>query len=92
MVSGAHRDMVLIEDLSDIVRMHALQVEGKNTEPSLAGVEERETGNARQPVDTISGQRLLMLEDVVAPELLDDLEARAVGLGAAFDEALATVS
>ena len=77
MVPGTHRDMVLIEDLSDIVRMHARQVEGENTKPSLAGVEQFETGDPRQPVDAISGQCLLMLEDVVTPKFFDVVDSRS---------------
>ena len=76
-MAGAHRDMVLIEDLRDVVRMHALEVEGKNAEPPLAGTEQLETRNARQPVDPVPGQRLLVLENVVASELLDEVDRRA---------------
>jgi hypothetical protein len=75
-MAGAHRNMMLIKDLSDVVRVHTLQVEGKNTEPPLAGIEQSETRNARQPVDPVTGQRLLMLENVVASEFLDEVDRR----------------
>src|SRR5262249_58579225 len=73
---GPHRDMMLIENLRDVVRMHPLQVEGKNAEPPLAGAEQSETRNARQPVDPVTSQRLLVLEDVVASEVFDEVDRR----------------
>ena len=44
--------------------MHAFHIQRENAEPPLAGIEQFDTGNAREPVDTVTGQRLLMLEDV----------------------------
>ena len=57
--------------------MHAFEVEGENAEPALAGLDQAQTGNARQPVDAVAGQRLLVFEDVVAPELLDEVDRGA---------------
>src|SRR5437016_648249 len=76
MMTGTHRDMMLIEDLSDIVRMHALQVEGQNTESPLTGIEQFEPRDPRQPVDAVAGQSLLMFENVVTSELLDEVDRR----------------
>ena len=57
--------------------MYALQVERKNAEPALAGLDQSQSGDARQPVDAVAGERLFVLEDVAAPELLDEINRGA---------------
>src|ERR1700724_2026336 len=74
MIPAAHRHVMLVEDRGDIVRMHTLEIEGEDAEPPLTGTDQSETGNARQPVDPVTSQSLLMVEDVVAPELLDEVD------------------
>ena len=69
--------LMFYEDLSDVVGMHPLNVEGKNPKPSLPCIEQLETGNAGQPVNTIAGQCLLVLDDVVASELFNEVDSGA---------------
>jgi hypothetical protein len=71
---GAHRDVALVQHLRDVVRMHALQIKGQYAEPALSGSEQFEAGDTRQPIDAVAGQRLFVLEDVVAPHFLDKVE------------------
>ena len=76
-MSGADRYMMLIEHLGEVVRMHTREVEREYAEPALAGFDQAEIRDARQPVDAVAGQRLLVFQDVVAPELLDEVNRRA---------------
>ena len=77
MMADPHRHVVLVEHGADIVRVHAVEVERDNAELPLAARHELHTGNARQPVDAIAGQRLLVLADRVAAELLDEIDREA---------------
>src|ERR1700751_568799 len=77
MMPGAHGHVMLVEHLGQVVRVHAFEMERENAEPPLAGAEQLQTRDARQAVDTVTGQRLFVLEDVVAPECLDKVDRRA---------------
>src|SRR5207302_5713571 len=74
---GVHGHLMLIEHRGEVVRMHAFYIERENAEPPLARLDHAEIRDARQPVDAVAGQRLLVFEDVVAPELLDEVDRRA---------------
>ena len=76
-MAGAHRDVVLVEHGGEIVRVHAVDVEREDAEPPLPGADQPHARHARQPVDAVAGQRLLVLEDRVAAEPLDEIERRA---------------
>src|SRR5215472_15495521 len=77
MMTGAHSDVMLIEHLGHVMRMHAFEIEGQDPEPSLAGAEQAETRNLRQRVDTIAGEGLFMVEDVLAAQALDEIQGEA---------------
>ena len=74
---GAHRHVVPVEHRRKVVRMNPFEVEGQDAEPALPGADQPQTGDPRQPVDTVAGQRLLVFEDVGAPQPLDEIERGA---------------
>ena len=64
MMPGAHRDMMAVEHGRHIVRVDAFEIEGQDAEPALPGADEVAARDARQAVDAVAGQRLLVFEDV----------------------------
>src|SRR5205085_2973956 len=77
MMSDPHRDIVPVEHGADIVRVHPLDIERENAEPALPAAHQLHAGDARQAVDTVSGQRLLVLADRLAANALDEVERNA---------------
>src|SRR5215471_17219717 len=76
--------------------MDACEIERENAEPALTGLDQAQTGDARQSVDAVPGQRLLMLENIVAPEFFDEIDRgaepdRAGDVGGAGFEAVRRV-
>src|SRR5260370_27044622 len=67
-------EMVLVEHGADIMRMHAVEVERQDAEPALAAGDQLHAGDARQTVDAIAGQRLLVVADPLASEPLDEID------------------
>ena len=59
-VPGAHCDSVLIEHLGHIMRMDTVEIEGQDSDAPLTGAEQLQPRNGRQPVDAITGQRVLV--------------------------------
>jgi len=74
MIADPDRDIVLIEDGADIVRMHAVEVERQHRQPPLPAADQIEAGNPRQTIKGITGQDLLVLADRIAADTFDKVD------------------
>ena len=76
MVADPHRHIVLVEHGADIVRVHPLDIEGKHAEPPLPARHHVDARDARHEVDGVAGQRLLVVADRLAADLLDEIDGQ----------------
>jgi len=68
-VAGAHREAFLAEELRDVVRMDAFQVERGERTAFVGFAQEAEAFHGGQPPDGVRGQGALRLGDPIAAEI-----------------------
>src|SRR5690348_3824488 len=82
MVPGPDRYIVLVEHGGKVVRMDAVDMHREDGETPLPSADEMHARHGGQPVDAITGERLLMLEDGIAAEAFEVIERDAEPDGA----------
>src|ERR1700719_3209956 len=77
MMADADRNSVLVEHGADIMWVRAIDVERNDAEAVLPARHHLHVGNARQPVDGVTSQQLLVLGDRLAADAFDEIERQA---------------
>src|SRR3954469_10438346 len=77
-VPGAYGDAAAVEQLADVVRVHALELEGDRAtaQRSVLRAEHGQPGHRREALERVAGDRLLVRTDVVHAERGEVVDGR----------------
>ena len=76
-MSAADGHVLHVEDLGDVVRMDAVEVERDDSRPPVCRRSVRhQAGDLRQPLERVGGELVLVLLDRVEPDLGDVVQRR----------------